>query len=273
MRVIRFPTAGLAALLVLGGGLLRTATADEAGATGAGREILASQGELDAVSLNVVDEKLALSLAVETHIQIELAGYALGGVHDEELKRFTDTKLQTYRRLLNTLEVLTDGRAVKVLRPPRAAHAAQGSEVVPVTDDGAAPAASANVARTARNRRKSSINDVIQNAAMQAALRVRLEIAQQFAHLLRAELETAPPGEFDRRYLTVEAFNQMQVLAMLRVFEQQASKEFGVIIHHATEAAEAHALEGRRLAERLRQQPPIQPAAPQVVNTAEPAGM
>jgi predicted outer membrane protein len=89
---------------------------------------------------------------------------------------------------------------------------------------------------------------------------VRLEIARQYADLLRAELETAAPAEFDRQYLAIEVYNQMQVLAMLRVFEGQASDDFARILRQATTAAEGHASECKQVAARL-QGTPATPAA------------
>lgn len=121
----------------------------------------------------------------------------------------------------------------------------------------------------ARSGRKGGIGDIVQNATANAIVRMRLAIAQEYVQLLRAELEAAPPEEFDRRYLSVEGFNQMQLLAMLRVFEQQASPEFARIIHLAAVAAESHAGQARQMIEQIKrpsQGPPGNPG--EVVNTA-----
>ena len=100
-------------------------------------------------------------------------------------------------------------------------------------------------------------------------MKVRLEIAQQYTDMLRAELELSPPGEFDRRYIGIEFYNQMQVLAMLRVFEEQASKEFATVIHLATVATEGHLVNARSIVDQLKNTLPIPVAKEQVVNTAE----
>jgi hypothetical protein len=220
-------------------------------------ECLAPQSELDAVSLTIIDEKLALSLAVETHIQIELAQSALAGIRHKDLKHFTEKKLRHYRQLLNTLETLTGGRASKAL-----------SRATRKSDAGAARANAAPVVSnrsSAKSGRQEGIADIVQNTTANAILRVRLAIAQEYARLLRAERDTALPEEFDRGYLSVEGFNQMQLVAMLRVFEQQASPEFARIIHLATVAAESHASEGRHVVEQLNR-PPASPG--EVANTA-----
>jgi hypothetical protein len=228
-------------------------------------EYLAPQSELDAVSLSIVDEKLALSLAVETHIQIELAQFALVGIRHEDLKSFTGKKLRHYRKLLNTLETLTGGRAGKVL-----SRAARKIDQLAAGDEAALPASPAvSYPNPVKSGRRGGIGDIVQNATTNAIVRVRLAIAQEYAQLLRAELESAPIEEFDRRYLSVEGFNQMQVLAMLRVYEQQASPEFARIIHLAALAAESHTSEARQLVEQIKRPPQVLPARPrEVVNTA-----
>jgi len=75
MRVIQVSIIALALWLIAGTEVQRTAAGapDDRPAI-AVAERLATQSELDAVSLNIVDAKLALSLAVEVQIQIELAG-------------------------------------------------------------------------------------------------------------------------------------------------------------------------------------------------------
>ena len=174
-------------------------------------------------------------------------------------------KLGHYRKLLNTLETLTGGRAGKVLL-----RAVRKTEQLAASDE-AAQTASPAVSNSShvKSGRKGGIGDIVQNATTNAVVCVRLAIAQEYAQLLRAELEAAPMEEFDRRYFSVEGFNQMQVLAMLRVFEQQASPEFARIIHLAAVAAESHTSEGRQLVEQIKWPPQVSPARPaEVVNTA-----
>jgi predicted outer membrane protein len=228
-------------------------------------EYLAPQSELEAVRLNIVDEKLALSLAVEMHIQIELAKVALAGSRHEDLKRFTSKKLRHYRQLLNTLESLTGGRASKAL-----SRAARTTERVAANDEAASTASPAvSNSSPVKSGRKGGIGEIVQNATANGIVRIRLAIAQEYAQLLRAELEAAPKEEFDRRYVSVEGFNQMQVLAMLRVFEQQASPGFARIIRLATVAAESHTSESRQLVEHFKMPPQVLPARPgEAVDTA-----
>jgi predicted outer membrane protein len=265
MKVTHFATRLSAALTmwVVAGSVLPNVAADEFDVRPdvVAPEYLAPQRELDAVKLSVVDEKLALSLAVEAHIQIELAQLALAGSRHEDLKRFTGRKLRHYRQLLNTLQTLTGGRAGEVVsRATRKTKGAAAGDDNPTTISNSSPA---------RSARKSGIGDIVQNATANAIVRVRLAIAQEYAQLLSAELETAPAEEFDLRYLSVEGFNQMQVLAMLRVFEQQASPEFARIIHLAAVGAEMHASEARQIVEQIKRPPQVPPALPgEVVNTA-----
>jgi hypothetical protein len=82
-------------------------------------------------------------------------------------------------------------------------------------------------------------------------LRIRLEIAGQYTDILRAQLQTGPPNDFDRHFMAVDVVNQMQAVAVLRVFERQASKDFARIIRMARTAAEDHLNKSRQLARRL----------------------
>ncbi len=264
MRVTRYSVSLLAALtmwLVAGPAPTRAADEPNARPNNLASEYLVPQSEIVAIRLSIVDEKLALSWAVETHIQIELATFALAGIRHEDVKDFTERKLQHYRQVFNTLDELTGGRAGKVL-----ARATRNTGVKTTSDNAAATAGNS---RPARRGRKGGIGAIVQNATENAILRVRLAIGQEYAQLLRVELETSPPEEFDRRYASVEGFNQMQVLATLRVFEQQASPGFAQIVHLATVAAESQASEGRQVIEQFKNLPLAPPVnAGNVVSAA-----
>ena len=259
---------------------------------------LVPPGDLDSVSLSIVDEKLSLSLAVEIHVQIELTEFALPAIHNDALRQLTAKKLQLYYQLLGTLDNLTDGRSTAVL-----AHSPRGREHVrqnttadtgqpggpvpaavdarPKSQESAeaaqAPSATARAGAGRDSRRVAAkgggIGNVLQNAATAAILRVRLEIAEQYAGLLRAEMELTPPVEFDRHYLAIEVFNQMQIVAMLRVFEHQASADFARVLHVATVAAETQMVEARGLVDVLKnisQPAPLEPMP--LVNAVDRSG-
>ena len=243
---------------------------------------LVPRTELDDVSLSIIDEKLVLSLAVETHVQIEITEFALAGIQHEGLKLFTEKKLTTYRRLYNTLDELSGGRATSTLaryvRPattasgPAPGLVAKPAEVV-VPVDPSQPTPSADEAPQRPRRKRKGVSDILQNATTNAILRLRLEIAEQYGDLLRAELTAAGSDNFDRRYLAVEVYNQMQVLAMLRVFEHQASQDLSRIIRLATTAAESNMLEGRQVSDLLRVTPPAPSDTTLPLVDAAPAGM
>jgi hypothetical protein len=243
---------------------------------------LVPQTELDAVSLSMVDEKLVLSLAVETHVQIEITEFALAGIQHAGLKQFTEKKLATYRRLYTTLDELSGGRATSTLaryvRPAATANSpAPGLAVKPaetvVTVAPIKPATADDEAPAKPRRKKMGVGDIVQNATTNAILRLRLEIAEQYGDLLRAELSEAGSENFDRRYLAVELYNQMQVLAMLRVFEHQASQDLARIIRVATTAAESNLLEGRQVSDLMRVSPPAPSDATVPLVDAAPGGM
>ncbi len=222
-------------------------------------ELLIPLDELDEINLSIVDDKLAMSLAVEAHVQVELTEFALDMIADEHLRSLTEHKLRGYKQLYNTLNELTGGRVDSMLaRTPRVREVASDSSD-----------ATAERPRPKKRGSRGGIGDILQNTATKAILRVRLDIAHQYIDLLRTELELSPPGEFDRRYIGIEVYNQMQVLSMLRVFETQASPEFARLIHRATANSESQVAEAREVVEQLRNTLPLPEAKEQVVNKAD----
>ncbi len=267
MRVIDVSAIVLAPWLIAGTAIQRAAAEEPVELpTAVTVQRLATPSDLDAVSLNIVDEKLATSLAVEMQIQIELTELALPGIRHDNLKQFTAKKLRLYRQLLSTLEELTGGQTGRMLA--RASRKTQ----VPETN-GDSPTSTGGNHGSPKPGRKGGIGDIMQNVTTQAILRVRLEIAGEYLQLLRAELSAVSPDEYDQRYLAFEVHNQMQVLAMLRVFEKQASPQFSRIIRPATAAAESYIAEARQVSEQLQTAGQIAPAnSSQVVDTAKTGG-
>ena len=230
---------------------------------------------LEGVSLNMIDQKVAVSMAVEAQVQIDLVEHALPKIHDPRLRRLTERKLALYRALFETLDDLSDGRARSMLarvsadrarRHPASdalthvepnqvqTSATTAAQIVDRHDKGteATPAViTTKTTRTKTSGGKGGLSSVLENATTNAILRVRLDIAEAYHEMLRAELAGIAPADFDRHYLHTETVNQMQVLAMLRVFEQQASAEFARVLHQATLAAERHTVELKAVAESL----------------------
>ena len=231
-------------------------------------ELLVPQSDLDSVSMSIVDGKLAMSLAVEAHVHMDVMEYALGSMSDANLKAHTERKLRMYRQLYSTLDDLTAGRVESML-----ARGSRRRDRETAADDKDKDSDGPPKKRTSKKRRGGGLRSVLQSTTTKAILRVRLEIAEQYALLLRAELDASDPGEFDRRYMNVELYDQMQILSMLRVFEQQASTEFGRILHVATTAAEGHMLEARQLVEQLKNSLPISGTPQQVVDTSDTSDM
>ena len=91
----------------------------------------------------------------------------------------------------------------------------------------------------------------MQSAMNAAILRVRIQVASEYAGLLRAEFDEQSDSDFDRNYSAFDVVNQMQVVAVLRVFERQASDDFGALIGRAVAAAEGHLNEARILSLRM----------------------
>ena len=77
--------------------------------------VLASQDELKAINLSVIDRKVTLSLAVEMHIQVVLAASALDQIQDPNFRRLVEDKQRLYRELFETLDCLVAGEASSML--------------------------------------------------------------------------------------------------------------------------------------------------------------
>jgi hypothetical protein len=211
---------------------------------------------------------------VEAQVQVDLTEHALPKINNPRLRRLTERKLALYRALFETLDDLSDGRARSMLarveadrarrRPvsdtltsgePSQVQTSATTTTAQIIDSHVkAPQATPAVITTKSTRAKSAgskggLSGVLENATTNAIMRVRLDIAEAYHEMLRAEMATLAPAEFDRHYLHTETVNQMQVLAMLRVFEQQASPEFARVLHQATLAAERHTVELKAVAE------------------------
>jgi len=91
--------------------------------------------------------------------------------------------------------------------------------------------------------------------------RIRVEILQDYAAMQRAELAAKSADQFDLHYLRCDLLNQMQTLAMLRVFEHQASADFAQVIHRAWASAHEQFESANRLLLQL-ETPPLAGIAP-----------
>jgi len=251
-------TATAVALASVGTVMAPTATArasDDLGQTTPG---LASKEELNAITLSVIDRKVSLSLAVEMHIQIELTESALDQIRDPSFRQLVENKQRLYRGLFDTLDSLVAGEASSMLvdagelSVDDAAGVGRLPENSPdtrQTDDATYDERrAANAAVTTTKR--IGLRKLLKRATDSAILSARLDIAGEYSDLLAAELETSAPEQFDRCFRPVDHVNQMQVVAMLRVFEQRASDDLARIIHRATVAAEGHLRQGQDLVDR-----------------------
>jgi hypothetical protein len=211
----RFPTlcAG-ASLAVLFAGVCAAqsgdfdAPADNATPAGQLSETLAPAPQ---VHLNFIDQKLALSLAVDTQSQIETAEFALKSASNDELRRLITSRLESQRAFAEQLDQLTDGRSKQALVDALGEIEADKTSNVP--------------------RAKSFRPLALQRYATSLLVRVRLEILQEYDTALRCELVGKDAGEFDRHFLRSDMLRQLQLLATLKVFQSQASPDFAQVIH------------------------------------------
>ena len=231
---------------------------------------LTTPAELEELRLSMVDEKLALSLAVESHVQIELLQFAVGELDNAALKNLAENRLALHLGLFAALNDLTSGRAASMLNataasdatnsdaPPAETKTAEANSADNRTDEQQLAATASPARKTGKGAKRGGLKAAVANATNAAILRVRLDVAGEYADLLRSELESDESEEFDRAYSTLDVVNQMQVVALLRVFEREASEDFAAIIHRATTLAETQLNEARELAQDS-DQPPVDP--------------
>ncbi len=179
------------------------------------------------VSLNIVDHKLALSLAVDTWAQIAAVEAALPSIRNELLKQDLTARLETQRTFLAQLETLTGGRCGDAIK-----HA---------------------LGEIARDAKVETVQAVrfrplaLQKNATAMIVRIRVEILQQYTDLINEHLATRADAEFDRYFLRNDLLHQMQMLAMLHVFAGQASPDFAELIDAAAVVAEERLAASRQV--------------------------
>jgi len=194
----------------------------------------ASAAAAPEVHLNLIDKKLALSLAVDMQAQIEMAEFALKSIGNDGLRRFVTARLEDQRKFADELNTLTDGRAASMLaQARREIEQDRAPDRVP--------------------EKKFRLLSVRNATAMLA--RIRVEILQEVAALQCGELAAKSADQFDVHYLRYDLLNQMQTLATLGVFEQQASADFAQLIHRAWTRQQAHYVSAGQLLRQLETAP------------------
>lgn len=198
----------------------RTAATLPTASTGPTNDQAPGSPAVEKVSLNIIDQKLALSLAVDTWAQIETGDRALTTVRDEALKHVIAARVESLRSFASQLDTLTEGRTGQAI----------AQAVREIEQD----------AKSEKTRAVAFRPLALNRNATAMIVRIRLEILQQYTLLVDAELNAKSGDEFDKHYLRGEMLHQMQMLAMLQVFEAQASPDFGAVIHEAVLAAKDH---------------------------------
>jgi paraquat-inducible protein B len=188
------------------------------------------------VSLNIIDQKLALSLAVDMHCEIDRTSGALKVATTPAVRQYLTQRLAVQQALADQLDQLTGGRAKTTIA--RAAKEIEHER---------------NQERTPRTRFRPM---AIQNATA-AVARIRLEMQQEYAAMVRAELNAQPAAEFDRHFLRAEVLHQMQVVATLRVFEGQASEDFAKVIAEAGVVAGEELAAAKKLLQQVESTPAV----------------
>ncbi len=205
-------------------------------------------GPLADVHLNIVDQKLALSLAVDTQMQIEMGELALTSIHNEALRGMLSARLDEQRAFVAQLETLTAGRAGKALDQARRE----------IKDD-----------QDGNGSRRLRLLDLRRNATA-LLVRIRMEVLQKYSRMVCGELKPASGDDFDRHYLQCDLLNQMQMLATLEVFADQASQDFAQVLQREAATAKEQIEHTQQFALQLETLPLAGNAAakPLVVETA-----
>ncbi|REK15716.1 MAG: hypothetical protein DWQ37_07805 [Planctomycetota bacterium] len=207
------------------------------------------QSQEPEVHLNLIDKKLALSMAVDAWGQIEMGEFGLSSVGSEAVRQLLNDRMEVQRALAVRLEKLTHGDAKEAVE--RALRE--------IAQD-----------RTASNSSpRFRLLDLRRNSTAML-VRVRLEIVQEYGDLLRVELSGKAPQEFDRAYLRTHLVDQMQLMAALKVFEGQASADFAKVIRRARAEVQDHVERAKTLLINLEDAPLVGVAAakPEVTKTA-----
>jgi hypothetical protein len=92
-------------------------------------------------------------------------------------------------------------------------------------------------------------------------VRIRMEILEGYLADVQSGLAARSVDEFDQQFLHGDVLHQMQLLAMLEVFERQASADFAGVIHREAEAAREHLALSRQLLVQLETAPLVGTAA------------
>ncbi len=187
------------------------------------------------VNLNIIDQKLALSLAVDTWGQIAANERALEAATSEPLRTLIARRLETQRAFSTLLDTLTGGRTSTAIEDARREIAAD-----------AAPSQT----KVVRFRPLA-----LHKNATAMMVRIRLEILEEYLANVQSGLQTQSANEFDRHFLRGDILHQMQLLAMLEVFERQASNDFAAVIKQEIDAASEHLTHSRQTLSQLETAP------------------
>lgn len=172
------------------------------------------------VSLNIIDQKLALSLAVDTWGQIAANERALQSAASEPLRALITRRLDTQRAFAALLDSLTGGRTTVAIEDARREIAAD---------------AATTKTKVVRFRPLA-----LHKNATAMMVRIRMEILEAYLAEVQAGLASKTADEFDRHFLRGDVLHQMQLLAMLEVFERQSSADFAGVISREIDAAREH---------------------------------
>ena len=164
---------------------------------------------------------------------------------DESLRQLLEQRIASQQVFAERLESLTSGRTKTAI-----------AQALREIEQDRAP----NKAKS----KKFALLSANKNATAMI-VRIRVEQLEEYLGSVRGELEARRGQHFDRHFLQSDLLHQMQMIAMLKVFEGQASSDFAGVIHEASEQACAHLVEARQLLSKLESAPPAAVAAAQPV--------
>jgi hypothetical protein len=202
----------------------------------------------DEVHLNMIDQKLALSLAVDMQAGIVAGEQALKSVSGEALRRLTTARLADQRAFADQLDALTSGKCKEGI-----AEALRQIEEDKVSQ---------------QPRAVSFRPAALQKFATALIIRVRLEILQETDALLWAQLNGKTSDDFDRQYLQNEVLRQMTLVSTLKVFQGQASDDFAQVIERVHGQMKKHCEQAQTLLLQMETAPLAASAVPPATTAA-----
>jgi predicted outer membrane protein len=212
----------------------------------------------------------ALCLAIDNQKEVELAKLAAQRAQSDEVKQFAQTMQQQHGEFLNKLNELTGGRSQAAIR--QIASASPGvtgavetqiertREQIRGTSDNAQPRETAQRSDSTQQRQQVDTQRTTERRETQVAggphgqtdpIQIKAEIAAECLKSAKQELSSKSGAEFDKCYMTAQAFAHMTMNDVLTVFERHASPALAQHLTSAKATTKQHLDMAKQLVKKL----------------------